>query len=112
MTGGLICVLGETGLNFGAGMTGGFGYVLDMGRNFVDRYNHELVEIHRINTEAMEAYRRHLREVITDYVSETNSAWGAEILDDFSDFIRHFWLVKPKAASLNNLLAESRRRPE
>ncbi|MCX2524373.1 glutamate synthase large subunit [Larsenimonas rhizosphaerae] len=112
MTGGLVCVLGETGLNFGAGMTGGFAYVLDMGRNFVDRYNHELVEIHRINTEAMEAYRRHLREVITDYVSETKSAWGAEILDDFSDFIRHFWLVKPKAASLNNLLAESRRRPE
>ncbi|KXS38972.1 MAG: glutamate synthase (NADPH/NADH) large chain [Halomonadaceae bacterium T82-2] len=112
MTGGLVAVLGETGVNFGAGMTGGFAYVLDQDRTFVDKYNHELVEIHRINTEAMEAYRRHLREVIEEYVAETGSARGREILDDFSEFIRHFWLVKPKAASLNGLLAESRRRPE
>ncbi|SHE62606.1 glutamate synthase (NADPH) large subunit [Modicisalibacter ilicicola DSM 19980] len=112
MTGGMICVLGETGVNFGAGMTGGFAYVIDEDRTFVDKYNHELVEIHRINTEAMEAYRRHLREVVQEYVAETGSARGREILEDFSDFIRHFWLVKPKAASLNGLLAESRRRPE
>ncbi|MCE8011114.1 glutamate synthase large subunit [Halomonas daqingensis] len=112
MTGGLVCVLGETGVNFGAGMTGGFAYVLDEDRSFVDRYNHELVEIHRINTEAMEAYRRHLREIIEEFVSETNSARGREILDDFSEHVRHFWLVKPKAASLGSLLDESRRRPE
>ncbi|MHB0776699.1 glutamate synthase large subunit [Halomonas sp. WWR20] len=112
MTGGLVCVLGDTGLNFGAGMTGGFAYVLDQDRTFVDRYNHELVEIHRVNTEVMEAYRRHLREVLQEYVAETHSARGQEILSNFSDFIRHFWLVKPKAASLNGLLAESRRRPE
>ena len=112
MTGGLICVLGETGVNFGAGMTGGFAYVLDEDRTFVDKYNHELVEIHRVNTEAMEAYRRHLREVIEEFVAETGSARGQAILEDFSDFIRHFWLVKPKAASLNDLLAQSRRQPE
>ncbi len=93
-------------------MTGGFAYVLDEDRSFVDRYNHELVEIHRINTEAMEAYRRHLREIIEEFVSETNSARGREILDDFSEHVRHFWLVKPKAASLGSLLDESRRRPE
>nr|WP_297459767.1 glutamate synthase large subunit [uncultured Halomonas sp.] len=112
MTGGMVAVLGETGVNFGAGMTGGFAYVLDEDRTFVDKYNHELVEIHRINTEAMEAYRRHLREVIEEYVAETGSARGEEILEDFSDFVRHFWLVKPKAANLNSLLAQSRRQPE
>ncbi|WP_110666864.1 glutamate synthase large subunit [Salinicola halophilus] len=112
MTGGLVCVLGATGINFGAGMTGGFAYVLDESRDFVDRYNHELVEIHRVNTESMEAYRRYLREVITEYVEETGSARGKEILEDFSNFIRHFWLVKPKAASLNGLLDQSRRQPE
>ncbi|WP_287124886.1 glutamate synthase large subunit [Chromohalobacter sp.] len=112
MTGGLVAVLGETGINFGAGMTGGFAYVLDEDRTFVDKYNHELVEIHRINTEVMEAYRRHLREMIEEYVAETGSVRGQTILEDFSGFIRHFWLVKPKAASLNGLLAESRRRPE
>ncbi|GED41643.1 glutamate synthase large subunit [Cobetia marina] len=112
MTGGLVCVLGETGVNFGAGMTGGFAYVLDESRDFVDKYNHELVEIHRINTEAMEAYRRHLREVIEEYVAETGSERGRNILRDFPDFVRHFWLVKPKAASLGGLLDQSRRQPE
>ncbi|GEK72742.1 MULTISPECIES: glutamate synthase large subunit [Halomonas] len=112
MTGGLITVLGEVGVNFGAGMTGGFAYVLDEDRSFVDKYNHELVEIHRVNTEAMEAHRRHLREIIEEYVAQTGSQRGRDILEDFSDFIRHFWLVKPKAASLASLLDESRRRPE
>ncbi|MGC3872766.1 glutamate synthase large subunit [Halomonas sp. GXIMD04776] len=112
MTGGVVCVLGETGVNFGAGMTGGFAYVIDEDRTFVDKYNHELVEIHRVNTEAMEAYRRHLREMIQEYVAETDSARGHEILEDFSDFIRHFWLVKPKAANLRELLAQSQRQPE
>ncbi|MDR5858982.1 glutamate synthase large subunit [Halomonas eurihalina] len=112
MTGGLVAVLGETGVNFGAGMTGGFAYVLDEDRTFVDKYNHELVEIHRVNTEAMEAHRRHLREVIEEFVAETGSQRGCDILEDFSDFIRHFWLVKPKAASLASLLDQSRRQPE
>ena len=112
MTGGVVTVLGRTGLNFGAGMTGGFAFVLDLDREFVDSYNHELVEIQRVNTEYMEAYRRYLRETLEAYVSETGSAWGQEILEDFTEFVRYFWLVKPKAASLGTLLAESRRRPE
>ena len=45
MTGGIVTVLGSTGYNFGAGMTGGFAYVLDTERNFVDRYNMELIDI-------------------------------------------------------------------
>src|SRR5439155_1256854 len=53
MTGGAVCVLGRTGVNFGAGFTGGFAYVLDLERNFVDRYNHELIDISRIHPEAM-----------------------------------------------------------
>jgi len=112
MTGGLVCVLGETGVNFGAGMTGGFAYVLDEDRTFVDKYNHELVEIHRVNTETMEAYRRHLRELLEEYVAVTGSQRGADILEDFGDYVRHFWLVKPKAASLSSLLDQSRRHAE
>jgi len=104
MTGGCITVLGDTGVNFGAGMTGGFAYVLDADRGFVDRYNHELIEIHRISIEAAEAHRNHLHDVIQEYVDETNSEWGQHILDNFSDFIGKFWLVKPKAAELDSLL--------
>jgi glutamate synthase (NADPH/NADH) large chain len=112
MTGGLVTVLGETGYNFGAGMTGGFAYVLDMDRTFVDKYNHELVDIHRINSEPMEAYRNHLRSVIAEFVEETGSKWGQEMLTNFSDYYRHIWLVKPKAASLGSLLDSTRQRPE
>ena len=108
MTGGLVIVLGRTGRNFGAGMTGGFAYVLDESRTFVDRYNHELVEIARISTEHLEQYRAHLRSQMSDYVKATGSQWGQMILSDFETYISHFWLVKPKAASLNDLLVSSR----
>jgi len=104
MTGGLVTVLGRTGHNFGAGMTGGFAYVLDLDKDFVDKYNHELIEVHRIRTEGMEEYRNHLRTVIEEYVKETGSPWGQHILDNYMDYLRKFWLVKPMAASLSMLL--------
>lgn len=112
MTGGFVCVLGKTGYNFGSGMTGGFAYVLDMDNTFVDRVNHELVEIQRISGEAMEAYRSHLRKVLVEYVNETASEWGANILENLDDYLRRFWLVKPKAASLGSLLTSTRANPQ
>lgn len=112
MTGGFICVLGRTGYNFGSGMTGGFAYVLDMDNSFVDRVNHELVEIQRINNEAMEAYRSHLQSVLAEYVRETGSEWGANLHENLDDYLRRFWLVKPKAASLKTLLSTTRANPQ
>ncbi|MFQ6021482.1 MAG: glutamate synthase large subunit [Acidiferrobacterales bacterium] len=104
MTGGVVGVLGRTGYNFAAGMTGGFAFVLDIDNTFVDNYNHELVDIHRITTESMEAHRNYLRRMIEEFVAETGSAWGQMILDDFYDFVAKFWLVKPVAADLESLL--------
>lgn len=112
MTGGLVTVLGKTGLNFGAGMTGGFAYVLDQDGKFYDRCNHELIDLHRISAEPMESYRHHLRSVLTDYVAETDSAWGREILTRFDEFVRQFWLVKPKAANIKELLKNTRANPQ
>ena len=108
MTGGCVTVLGETGLNFGAGMTGGMAFVLDETRAFPDRYNHELVEIHRISGEAAEAHRHFLRDNIVEFVEETGSSWGQHILDNFADYVGKFWLVKPKAADFNQLVARFR----
>jgi len=105
MTGGLVTVLGETGVNFGAGMTGGFAYVYDEKHDFVDRTNQD-IDIERIATESMEAYRAHLRDVIEEHVKETGSQRGQELLNNFADAIRHFWLVKPKAATMESLLAD------
>lgn len=104
MTGGVMTILGNTGVNFGAGMTGGFAYVLDMDRTFVDCYNHELIDIHRITSEAMEAHSHYLISQIQDFVNATGSAWGQTILDDFRSFAGRFWLVKPKAADVNSLI--------
>lgn len=112
MTGGVVVVLGETGYNFGAGMTGGFAYVLDLDNSFVDKYNSELVAIHRISNETSEAYRSHLRGMLHEFAAATGSAWGHTVLDDFDGYVGKFWLVKPKAADLQQLLNNTRARPE
>ena len=109
MTGGVVVVLGRTGLNFAAGMTGGFAYVLDLTRDFVDRYNHELVDIHRISLEGMENHLQHLRSLLANHIAHTGSAWATQLLDDFRNVLHKIWLVKPKAASLAALADELRR---
>jgi glutamate synthase (NADPH/NADH) large chain len=103
MTGGVVVVLGRTGLNFGAGLTGGLAYVLDMERDFVDRYNHELIDVLRITPEGMEHHRHHLRGLLRAHVDHTGSEAGARLLEDFRDVAGRFWLVKPKAATLEQL---------
>ncbi|MDA0705778.1 MAG: glutamate synthase large subunit [Proteobacteria bacterium] len=109
MTDGVVVVLGRTGVNFGAGMTGGFAYVLDLERNFMDRYNHELIDIHRISPESMEAHAHHLRALLTQHVALTGSEWGEMILEDYRTFLPKFWIVKPKAAELGTLIETLRR---
>lgn len=104
MTGGCMVILGGTGVNFGAGMTGGFAYVLDEDRQFVDRYNNELIDIHRLTREALEAHRHYLRHMIEAHVEETGSSWAKEILADFRSYLPNFWLVKPKASDIGGLL--------
>ncbi len=108
MTGGCVVSLGETGVNFGAGMTGGLAFVLDMNRNFVDCYNHELIDIHRVTAESMEPYRLYLQELVAQYAQETGSEWGQEVSDNFYRYAAQFWLVKPKALELPQLFSTLR----
>ena len=104
MTGGVVVVLGETGVNFGAGMTGGFALVLDLDYSFVDKYNHELIDLHRITPEDMEAYPPYLQDLVWEHSQETGSEWAKHIYENFSDYVGRFWLVKPKAADIATLL--------
>ncbi len=104
MTGGIVTILGNTGINFGAGMTGGIAYVLDLERNFIDCINNELIDIHHIVDQSMESHRVYLTSAITEYVEETGSEWGQYILENFNHFKRKFWMVKPKAAEFDSLL--------
>lgn len=112
MTGGIITILGRTGLNFGAGMTGGFAYVLDMDGDFFDRCNHELIDLNRISSEQMEGHRIYLQQVLETHVDKTGSAWGQTILADFEHYARKFYLVKPKAANVVTLLKTTTADPQ
>jgi glutamate synthase (NADPH) large chain len=104
MTGGMLAVLGRTGQNFGAGMTGGFAYVLDLERDFVDHCNLELIDLLRMSPEGVESHLQHLRSLLRAQVQETGSVWAAQLLEEFRDVLGKFWLVKPKAASLESLI--------
>ncbi len=120
MTGGTIVVLGETGRNFAAGMSGGVAYVLDRHGNFESRCNMAQVELEPIASEAdaleeldhqgpdLETHGRvdirHslsqddqaiLRRLISNHMHYTNSPVAREILDNWSDYCGQFVKVMP-----------------
>jgi glutamate synthase (NADPH/NADH) large chain len=96
MTGGIVVILGKTGINFGAGMTGGLAFVYDPDREFIDNINQELIEALRIDTDDTELERIYLKKLLKDYIEETESINATQILDNFRSQIRNFWMVKPK----------------
>ena len=92
MTGGKVVVLGPTGRNFGAGMSGGLAFVYDPDDTFARRLNFEMVDIDPIEDDD----REWLRDVIRRHQSETDSAVAARILARWHDEVRHFVKVFPK----------------
>ena len=104
MTGGHVTVLGSVGANFGAGMTGGFAYVLDEDKTFFDNCNRGLVNLERITTEDMQSHRKHLKEIIKRHYKYTNSEKAKDLMDDFDKYEPYFWLVLPAASNIQDLL--------
>jgi len=104
MTGGHVTVLGSVGLNFGAGMTGGFAYVLDEDRTFFDKCNRGLVNLERISMEEMQPHRKFLKEVLQKHYKFTKSSKAKLIIDDFERYEPYFWLVIPAAVNIQDLL--------
>ena len=96
MTGGIVAILGRTGINFGAGMTGGVAFVYDEDHSFVENVNRELVEAIRIDTDEGADARHLLKRLLKDYLVETQSKKGRELLENFRVEVRNFWLVRPK----------------
>ena len=96
MTGGVAVILGETGVNFGAGMTGGKAFVYDMEGDFYEKVNPELVEPLRIDTDEWDTEMFELKGLLKDYVEKTGSKRAAYILDNFRSEIRKFWMVAPR----------------
>ena len=96
MTGGIVVILGNTGINFGAGMTGGISFVYDPEKGFVDKMNQELIDAVRIDTDDTERERLYLKRLLLDYLHETESNEADRILQNYRSEIRNFWMVKPK----------------
>ncbi|MDN6550112.1 MAG: glutamate synthase large subunit, partial [Enterobacterales bacterium] len=107
MTGGIVCVMGRTGINFGAGMTGGFAYVLDEDGEFRKRVNPELVEV--LSMEQLAIHEEHLRGLITEHVQLTGSSRGEEILAHWPEWAPKFALIKPKSSDVKALLGHRSR---
>ncbi|WP_086113276.1 glutamate synthase large subunit [Xenorhabdus beddingii] len=107
MTGGIVCVLGSTGVNFGAGMTGGFAYVLDESDDFRKRVNPELVEV--LSMGSLTIHQEHLRGLITEHVRLTGSQQGESLLENWSQWVNKFALVKPKSSDISALLGHRSR---
>jgi glutamate synthase (NADPH/NADH) large chain len=96
MTGGIVVILGKTGINFGAGMTGGVAFVYDENHSFVENVNRELVDALRIDTDDGDEARHYLKRLLQDYAAETQSDKAQKLLNNFRDEIRNFWMVRPK----------------
>ena len=92
MTGGRVVVLGPTGRNFGAGMSGGVAYVYDPDDTFPNRLNTEMVDLDPFDDDD----REWLRATIRTHQSETGSAVAARILARWHEEVRHFRKVMPK----------------
>ena len=92
MTGGRVVILGKTGKNFAAGMSGGIAYVLDEDNDLYMRTNKQMVFTEEVSNkyDVLE-----LKEMIKEHVTLTNSEKGKEILDHFSEYLPKFKKVIP-----------------
>ncbi|MDA8409096.1 MAG: glutamate synthase large subunit [Treponema sp.] len=93
MTGGRVAVLGPTGRNFAAGMSGGIAWVYDADGNFPSRCNSEMVELEDLSDPELAA---ELRVLVERHVQATGSPLGARILRGWEGAVRRFVVVMPK----------------
>jgi glutamate synthase domain-containing protein 2/glutamate synthase domain-containing protein 3 len=96
MTGGTVVILGHTGRNFAAGMTGGVAYVYDPDDRLRDLYNPQLVDLFRLSEENS---AKIVRRLIEKHTGETGSERGSYILEKWDAQIGHFWVVQPHEAT-------------
>ena len=93
MTGGRVAVLGQTGRNFAAGMSGGIAYVMDEKHDLYLRVNKQMVDIEEIT---LEHDVEELKAMIEAHVKETGSAKGKLILADFDAYVKKFKKIMPR----------------
>ena len=92
MTGGRVVVLGKTGRNFAAGMSGGVAYILDPNNELNANLNHEMVELEDMSNVEDVA---ELKEMISKHANYTGSAVAKSVLDDWNNTFPKFKKVIP-----------------
>ena len=92
MTGGVVVVLGQTGRNFGAGMTGGVAYVYDNHDMLTTRANQQLVSLRRVERPEDQA---ELKALLERHLERTASPRARAILADWENQLPIFWRVAP-----------------
>jgi glutamate synthase (NADPH/NADH) large chain len=92
MTGGVVVVLGNTGRNFAAGMSGGIAYIYDVRKNFQQQCNAEMVDLDPLDD--LDAQQLHA--LLTEHVASTGSTVAKFILGDFEQQLRNFVKVFPR----------------
>jgi glutamate synthase domain-containing protein 3 len=92
MTGGRAVILGDTGRNFGAGMSGGVAYVLDTNNDFASKCNQEMVELGRLEYQEEIAI---VRGLIEEHFEYTDSAVAERLLQDWDNALKTFVKVMP-----------------
>ena len=107
MTGGRVVILGCTGRNFAAGMSGGIAYVLDRDGSFASRCNMDMVDLDELGDDDAEL----VRELITRHVRHTASPTGQRVLERWTELRANFVKVMPRDYK-RVLLAEARARAE
>lgn len=92
MTGGKAVILGRTGKNFAAGMSGGFAYVLDEENALYRNINKEMISMEDVN---QKADKEELKRLISEHVEKTGSQKGKKILEAFEEYLPKFKKIIP-----------------
>ena len=92
MTGGVAVVLGKTGKNFAAGMSGGIAYVLDEENSLYRNINKEMISMEDVE---LKPDKEELQALIQEHVEKTGSRKGKKILEQFNEYLHKFKKIIP-----------------
>ena len=92
MTGGRVVILGETGRNFGAGMSGGIAYVYNRYNNFGDNFNNELSDLEELQQEDF----TFVRQLVNEHLERTSSRVAKKIIESWDKEKQFFVKVMPR----------------
>ena len=106
MTGGTVVIMGSTGPNLAAGMTGGDLFVLDRENRVAEMLNPEFVVHSKLQDQQFDAPQRRLRQLITVHTQLTGSEWGRKVLDEFELMLPYWIYILPQNLQASEAISQ------